>query len=231
MNAEPDQPAPSRRAQLIEAGIQLLEEVGPEALRARTVAAEIGVSTMAVYTHFGGMNELLEAVAAEAFARFGAVLAVPDTDDPVADFFVAGSAYRSYALANPQRYRLMFGLVSPQTTRPVAPSLSASAAPAVFGVGATSFNQMLHIVERMIEAGRIRADPVADVAGRMWSVMHGVVLLEITGHLGGAEHVVTSILGPATVDLLVGMGDERARIEQSRVRATERLAGRASDTL
>lgn len=224
MNAEPDQPAPSRRAQLIEAGIQLLEEVGPEALRARTVAAEIGVSTMAVYTHFGGMNELLEAVAAEAFARFGAVLAVPDTDDPVADFFVAGNAYRSYALANPQRYRLMFGLVSPQTTRPVVLSLSSPGAPAEFAVSTTSFNQMLHIVERMIQAGRIRADPVADVAGRLWSLVHGVVLLEITGYLGGEGHAVTNILGPATADLLVGMGDERTRIEQSRVRAAERVA-------
>ncbi|MFI6172187.1 TetR/AcrR family transcriptional regulator [Nocardia sp. NPDC051052] len=231
MNAESGQPAPNRRAQLIEASIQLLEQVGPEGLRARTVAAEIGVSTMAVYTYFGGMNELLEAVAAEAFARFGAVLAVPDTDDPVADFFVAGAAYYSYALANPQRYRLMFGLVSPQTTRPAARNLSTSTAPAEFASGTTSFNQMLHVVEQMVEAGRIRADPVADVAGRLWSLMHGVVLLEITGYLGGAGQAVTDILGPATVDLLVGMGDERSRIEQSRVRANQRLAEQASGTL
>ncbi|MEV6769005.1 WHG domain-containing protein [Nocardia sp. NPDC051030] len=218
-----EQPARSTRERLIEAGIRLLEEVGPEALRARTVAAKIGASTMAVYTHFGGMNALLDAVAAEAFARFGAALDVPETDDPVADFFVAGNAYRTYALANPQRYRLMFGLVSPQTTHPAALNLSTPGAPVESTVGTTSFNQMMHLVERMIEAGRIRADPVADIAGRLWSLVHGIVLLEITGYLGHAEHAVTNILGPATTDLLVGMGDERSRIEQSMVHARERL--------
>ncbi|WP_435593256.1 TetR/AcrR family transcriptional regulator [Nocardia sp. bgisy118] len=227
MTSGQGQPAQSPRARLIEASIRLLEEVGPEALRARTVAAEIGASTMAVYTHFGGMNELLDAVAAEAFARFGAALAVPETNDPVADFFAAGNAYRSYALANPQRYRLMFGLVSPQTTRPAAGNLSATGTPAESAVEATSFNQMMHVVERMIEAGRIRADPVADVAGRLWSLVHGVVLLEITGYLGHEGHAATNILGPATVDLLVGMGDERSRIEQSRAYAADRLAEQA----
>ena len=49
----------SPRERLVEAGTRLLERDGPEALKARKVAAEIGVSTMAVYTHFGGMNGLL----------------------------------------------------------------------------------------------------------------------------------------------------------------------------
>ncbi|MEU7141494.1 TetR/AcrR family transcriptional regulator [Nocardia sp. NPDC046473] len=227
MTAESDQ-SPSRRAQLIEASIQLLEEVGPEALRARTVATKIGASTMAVYTHFGGMNELLEAVAAEAFARFGAAVTVPDTDDPVADFFVAGNAYCAYALANPQRYRLMFGLVSPQTTRPAATSLDRP--PTESSTDATSFNQMMHVVERMVEAGRIRPDPIADIAGRLWSLVHGVVLLEMAGYLGREGRAFTNILGPATMDLLVGMGDERTLLEQSRARAAERLAAHAPDT-
>jgi len=49
----------SPRERLVEAGTRLLERDGLEALKARKVAAEIGVSTMAVYTHFGGMNGLL----------------------------------------------------------------------------------------------------------------------------------------------------------------------------
>ncbi|MFQ6332031.1 hypothetical protein ACLMAL_38775 [Nocardia sp. CWNU-33] len=57
--------------------------------------------------------------------------------------------------------------------------------------------------------------------------MHGVVLLEITGYLRHEGHAVTNILGPATVDLLVGMGDERSRIEQSRAHAVARLGKQA----
>jgi AcrR family transcriptional regulator len=65
----------SPRERLVEAGTRLLERDGPEALKARKVAAEIGASTMAVYTHFGGMNGLLEAIIAASFERCGAALA------------------------------------------------------------------------------------------------------------------------------------------------------------
>ena len=58
------------REKLVGAGMRLLEERGPEALNARGVAAEIGASTMAVYTHFGGMTGVIDAIAQTAFARF-----------------------------------------------------------------------------------------------------------------------------------------------------------------
>ena len=67
----------SPRERLVEAGTRLLERDGPEALQARKVAAEIGASTMAVYTHFGGMNGLLEAIIAASggVARPGPTIA------------------------------------------------------------------------------------------------------------------------------------------------------------
>src|ERR1700739_1432734 len=102
------------RGRLIEAGVRLLEQHGPQALQARKVAAEVGASTMAVYTNFGGMAGRIDAIAGEAFARFGRALTeVPQTDDPVADFLAMGIAYRRFALANPQRYQLIFGIGSP----------------------------------------------------------------------------------------------------------------------
>ena len=52
---------------LIETARRLLEAGGPEAVQARKLAAEIGASTMAVYTHFGGMAELFEALIRDGF--------------------------------------------------------------------------------------------------------------------------------------------------------------------
>ena len=102
------------REQLVEAGIRILEQGGLPALSARKLAAETGTSTMAVYTHFGGMAGVVDAIAREAFVRFTRALTeVEQTDDPVADFFVMGSRYREFALANPQRYQMMFGTSSP----------------------------------------------------------------------------------------------------------------------
>lgn len=205
--------SPSPRERLIEAGNRLLDSEGPEALQARKVAAEIGASTMAVYTHFGGMNGLLEAIVAAAFERFGAALeSAPRTDDPMADFLIMGYAYREFALASPQRYRLMFGLASPQLFN--APT-------AEMPVAAATFDQLVTAVQRIVDTGRIRSDDPVDLAGRAWSMVHGIVLLEIIGTFGHDGHALTHILGPMTIDMFVGMGDSREDAERSLRRATE----------
>jgi AcrR family transcriptional regulator len=209
----------SPRERLIDAGMHLLDSEGPEALQARKVAAEGGTSTMAVYTHFGGMNGLLEAIVATSFQRFGAALAsAPTTEDPMADFFVMGYAYREFALVSPQRYRLMFGPASPQVFR--APS-------AEMPVATATFDQLVAAVGRIVTTGRIRDDDVVELSGRIWSMIHGVVLLEIIGEFGHEGRALTHILGPMTVDLFVGMGDHRADAERSMQRAVEMIASRS----
>ena len=64
------------------------------------------------------------------------------------------------------------------------------------------------------------------VAGRLWSITHGEALLEIAGFFGHEGHGVTEILAPLTVDVLVGMGDDREGTNQSltaRWRASARI--------
>src|ERR1700730_10111440 len=197
------------REQLIEAGIRLLEQHGPQALQVRKVAAEVGASTMAVYTYFGGMAGLIDAIAGEAFARFGRALTeVPETDDPVADFLAMGIAYRRFALANPQRYQLIFGIGSPGEPTDRTDVTVTGTAPARAD-RALSFEALLHAVRRMTAAGRIRDDGELPIAGRMWSVIHGAVMLELAGFFGHEDHGPVQVLGPMMLDLLVGMGDDR----------------------
>lgn len=76
------------------------------------MAGAAGTSTMALYTHFGGMGGLIAEVAEEGLRQFDAALAAPETGDPVADLFVIGAAYRRYAIKRPHMYRLMFGSTS-----------------------------------------------------------------------------------------------------------------------
>src|SRR6478752_6185718 len=104
-SAEPDV-----RRRLIELAADVLGEEGPAALSARRLARDAGTSTMAVYTHFGGMPGLVQAVVAEGFRRlYDRVAKVELTDDPVADLVAAASAYRANALASPHVYAVMFG--------------------------------------------------------------------------------------------------------------------------
>jgi AcrR family transcriptional regulator len=204
------------RERLIEAGIRLLERDGQQALQARKVAAEIGASTMAVYTHFGGMSGLLDAIAGEAFTRFSQALTeVPETDDPVADFFAMGASYRRFALANPQRYQLIFGITSPEAITRNRTDLTVAGQATDRVERGASFDALLKVVRRMIAAGRIRDDGERAIAGRVWSLIHGAVMLEMAGFFGHEGHALTQILGPLTVDVLVGMGDDREKTTAS----------------
>ena len=210
------------RTRLIEGGLRLLERDGLQSLSVRNLAAEAGTSTMAVYTHFGGMTGVIDAVAGEAFARFAQALTeAAQTDDPVADFFVMGGAYRAFALANPQRYQLIFGAASPASVTGARTDLTSAEGATDRAEWAVSFEALRKVVRRMIAAGRIRDDGELNVAGRLWSLSHGVVMLELAGFFGHEGHGLTHILAPLTVDTLVGMGDERARTLQSLAAATE----------
>ncbi|VCT90976.1 hypothetical protein MHAS_02686 [Mycolicibacterium hassiacum DSM 44199] len=216
--------ADAMRDRLVQAGVRILERDGVHALSARKVAAESGSSTMAVYTHFGGMTGLIDAIANEAFGRFTAALTgIPATDDPVADFFVMGAAYRRFALENPQRYQMMFGTHTPSLNRyraDLTVTGSASARPE----WAASFQALRTAVRRMIEAGRIRDEGEVAIAGQIWSVVHGAVMLEMAGFFGHEGHGMAQILRPLTVNILVALGDRPDRVERSLAAAQAALA-------
>ena len=201
------------RQQLVLAGIAILERDGLPALSVRKLAAEVGMSTMAVYTHFGSMTGVVDAVAGEAFARFARALTeVPQTDDPVADFFAMGVAYHRFAMTNPQPYQLMFGTATPATLSSHRSDLTVTGHATSHDA---SFQVLCGAVRRMIDAGRIRDDGEVVTAGRLWSICHGAVTLEMAGFFGHEGHGLLEILGPLTVDVLVGMGDDRELTNRS----------------
>ncbi|MEW2352453.1 TetR/AcrR family transcriptional regulator [Spirillospora sp. NPDC029432] len=211
----PKRPAGSRE-KLIEAGARLLDEHGPEALNARRLATEIGASTMAVYTHFGGMAGLYEALARDAFARFERFLRrTPDTDDPVADLLLLGLHYREFAVTSPHRYRLMFGIALAGTLPSFGHDVTTEGTPTTVAEMNAAFALLPRQVRRAMDAGRLRRDDPITVAGQFWSMVHGYVLLETTGVFGAEGRGVLHILGPHAINLLVGLGDEREAAERS----------------
>lgn len=221
--------SPTSRADLVAAGARLLEREGLTALSARGVAAEAGTSTMALYTHFGGMTGLLDALAADVFDRFAAALTqVRHTADPVADFLAIGLAYHDFALANPQRYLLMFGTSAPASVARSRPDMTAADDRSH---RTASFEALRGAVRRMMAAGRIRTDDELAVAGRLWSLNHGAVMLELAGFFGHDGHALAQILAPLTVDTLVGMGDDRDAATRSMQTVVALLESRQDSAL
>lgn len=156
------------RRRLLEVGSEAISRHGPGGLSLRAIAAQAGTTTAAVYTLFGGREQLIGAVATEGFERFGTHLAtVARTADATADLLALGVAYRASALADPHFYRVMFGVSAPRQA----------------GSSAT-FAVLREAVRRVDGGSGHRAE---EVAYRLWSLVHGLIDLELTGHLPGEE--------------------------------------------
>jgi AcrR family transcriptional regulator len=216
----------SVREDLLHAAVGLLDDDGPDALQTRKVAGVAGTSTMAVYTHFGGMRGLITEVAEEGLRQFDAALAVPQTADPVADLFVTGAAYRRYATQRPHMYRLMFGSTSAHGIN--APVQNVLTLPlAEIEQHHPSFAHVVRGVHRCMLAGRIGAAGAAGddavvvaTAAQFWALIHGFVMLELAGYYGDDGSAVAPVLGSMTSNLLVALGDSPEAVAQSARSAT-----------
>ena len=215
------------RAELLHAAVEILNEDGPDALQTRKIAGAAGTSTMAVYTHFGGMPALIAAVAEEGLRQFDAAMTMTPTSDPVADLMATGIAYRRYAIERPHMYRLMFGSTSAHgINAPAHDVLTLSLAE--INDHYPSFAHVVRGVHRSMLAGRIAAGSASDdatvvaVAAQFWASIHGFVMLELAGYYGAQGSAVGPVLGALTTNLLISLGDSPERVRDSQRSAVQR---------
>lgn len=188
------------RSRLVRAAARLLAEGGPEAVSVRKLAAEVGTSTMAVYTHFGGKPELLRAVTVAGFAHLAEVLAEQQrTDDPVADVHTGLMLYRRAALDDPNLFAVMFG-------RPVTRTLTDDDER---DAALATFVTLVDGVQAAIDAGRFRPADAAQVALELWAVVHGICTIELGAGLADAQQAPRT-LASAVRHLAIGLGDDPA---------------------
>lgn len=186
---------------LVEAAARVLAEEGPAALTSRRLAAEVGSSTMAVFSRFQNMAEIRWAVREEGFARLNARLdELPVSDDPVADLVAVGAVFFASGVANPHLYRAMF----------------LDRAPEEDNLGAGTFQRLVVLVRRCMIAGRFPAAQESLVpvwAAQLWSMRHGLVVMTVAGLL--PDEQARFVLDDMTYRLLVGYGDDPARARRS----------------
>jgi AcrR family transcriptional regulator len=162
---------------LVDQAGQLLSAEGAGALTLRRLAAVSGTSTMAVYTLFGDKQGLLAAMHREGFTRLGDALSAASTpyDDPLEALAALGVAYRETALASPHLYDLMFGGPVAGFTPDAQGEQTAEAA----------YRPLVEAVQRCMDAGALVGPDAERVAFHLWAASHGMVSLELAGHVPG----------------------------------------------
>lgn len=166
------------RATVLDAATHLLVTEGPAALTVRRISAQVGCSTKVIYTMFGGKDGLVESLWLEGFARFERrMLDVPRVGDPLAYLMELGQAYRAYAVAEPDYFKVMFqGAVPGFEAGPEAKARARS-----------TFDITVAAVAACLEAGRLAGGTSREIADLLWMAVHGAVSLEISGYFGAAE--------------------------------------------
>jgi AcrR family transcriptional regulator len=198
------------RTALIDAAARLIAAEGPGALTLRRVASEVGTSTMAIYTHFGGMPELRRAVRHEGFARLADQLRrVRETADPAADLWMLGRAYYANAVSHTDLYRVAF----------MEQALDATDV----AVGSEAFEMLVSGFERCIAAGRFDAADATALATEFWAIGHGVIALELAQLLSPED--ARACLDGAVLKLFQSYGDDPHSAERSLRRARKRSSG------
>lgn len=162
------------RDRLLDAAARTVSTDGVTALSLRSLAAEAGTSTSAVYALFGGRPELVQALYLRAFSGFGeAQRAVPVTDDPLADLLALGRGYRNWALGHRHLYAIMFGGAL-AGIEPDQASLEQCR---------STMDPLLVAVSRGVTNGLLGHGTVEAIATAIWAGVHGAVSLELTAGL------------------------------------------------
>jgi AcrR family transcriptional regulator len=143
-----------RAREIVAAARELLEEGGRDAVTMRRVAERLGIRAPSLYKHLPDKQALEAALIEQALGEWAEVAerALLDADDPLD---ALAGAYRAWARAHPDLYRLMTDGPLPRDR--LAPGVEERAArPVIDAVG---------------------GDP--DLARAVWAFAHGMVVLEL----------------------------------------------------
>ncbi len=181
------------------------ETGGPDAITLRAIAREMGMTANAIYGYFATRDELVTALIADVYTELADALdaawAASSHSGPAARIQAWAHAFRQWALANPEGFRLIYGDPVPGYQAPeggAAPgaarrvcvgiaALAAAAWPPAEPPSADADFTWDDFDPRLLDKVR-PAFPDLPPAGvalalRIWGHLHGLVALEIYGHL------------------------------------------------
>jgi AcrR family transcriptional regulator len=155
------------RSELVDAAHKLVQEEGYEGLTIRKLAKRVGYAPMSVYSYFADKQDILLALAEDAFETLARRIEGHPHEDPVEALRAVLVEYAAFGLENPNEYRTVF-----MTEKRKPPSFdTAEDNPAM--------RALIQRVEACVAAGRLKGDARA-IATMLWAVGHGAVSLLLT---------------------------------------------------
>jgi AcrR family transcriptional regulator len=159
-------------AAILEAASDLLASHGLRGLSMRQVAERVGVSATAIYHYFDGKQALIHRVVHLGFERFGEYLAdavAPHPKGSIERIVSLGQAYIRFALENRTYFRVIFSIQSQESG--LYDDLPEGG----------GYHLLREVVADAMEAGVLRGSNPELVSLYLWSTVHGLVTLSLSG--------------------------------------------------
>lgn len=200
------------RKRLLSVAEHLLVRHGPDGLSIRELARECGVSTMGIYTLFGGRPGVMQALYAEGFVRLHAhALSAENRQDPGLWLIGQMVAYRRFAINNVGMYRLMFGgqrRFIPADRNSRFATLNVPVADAY-----PAFAALVDAVTACAAGRSMGAMAMDDVAYAVWAHLHGLVGLEIAGYVA-EQDAAARFAGAVRMLMCSQFGLDQAEVDE-----------------
>lgn len=217
-------------AEIKDTALRLMGDGGPGAITLRAIAREMGMTANAVYSYFATRDDLVTALIRDVYGDLADVLTAARDSRPEGDaagrILAWAGAFREWSLTHTEGFRLIYGDPIPGYREPeggaapeagnrvcaVLTGLAASARPGAAAAHAgdefdwTDFDPTLVAEVRALFPDL--SPVVLAIALRMWGHLHGLVSLEILGHLRTLTTDPDKLYRAEVKQMILGLGLE-----------------------
>ncbi|WP_330302064.1 MULTISPECIES: TetR/AcrR family transcriptional regulator [unclassified Streptomyces] len=192
-------------AEIKKVALELMASGGPDAITLRAIAREMGMTANAIYGYFATRDDLVTTLINNVYTSLAdtvdAAWGAAPAQDPAAGIQAWARAFRNWALANPEGFRLIYGDPVPGYRPPeggAAPEAARRVCTGITALAATAWPHAelrysnsdfewsdfdLGLLDKVRPAFPDLPPAAVALALRIWSHLHGLVSLEIYGHL------------------------------------------------
>ncbi|MFE0188128.1 TetR/AcrR family transcriptional regulator [Streptomyces sp. NPDC059008] len=192
-------------AEIKKVALDLMASGGPDAITLRAIAREMGMTANAIYGYFATRDDLVTTLINDVYTALADAVdtaweAAPAAE-PAVQIEAWAHAFRNWALVNPQGFRLIYGDPVPGYQAPAggpAPDAARRVCTGLTALAAAAWPHAQHLyqdsafnwsdfdpglLDKVRPAFPDLPPAAVALALRIWGHLHGLVSLEVYGHL------------------------------------------------
>ncbi|SNX55755.1 TetR family transcriptional regulator [Streptomyces sp. TLI_55] len=220
-------------AEIKKVALALMAAAGPDAITLRAIARDMGMTANAIYGYFPTRDDLVTTLINDVYTALAdavdAAWQTTPSTEPAVRIEAWADAFRTWALFNPQGFRLIYGDPVPGYQAPEAgpaPDAARRVCTGLTALAAAAWPHAGHLYQDSafdwpdFDPGLLEkvrpAFPDLPPAGvalalRIWGHLHGLVSLEVYGHMGTQTTSPDKLFREELAQLIRTLGIPRPR--------------------